>query len=358
MASVTTGMVGHGFYDRNSAPQMSAIDHVLPWLDDAVAELPFDGAKSAIGLADFGCSEGRNSIAMMRRLVPQVRGRTRRHVLTIHSDLPTNDFSGLFAGLRPDGRSVFGDEGVSSAAVGGSMFDALLPPASLHLATTFNAIGFLSRRPLARLPGYILPNGPSRIRGVGEVTAEEHEAFAAQAWSDTEVFLHARAFELAPGGKLLLQVFGAGETLRTCDGVYDALNDAMLEVVDAAMIDRETYDTFYQPVYFRTLDELTGPVKSSGAPFRIDRQETYEAPVPFNEDFGRTGDVSAFATAYTNFFRAFTEAVLRLHLSGHEQLDAVVSEIYGRAARLVRAAPGRYPFHYIAHAVLLTRTAD
>ena len=34
--SVTTGMVGGGLYNRNSAPQMSAIDHVMPWLEDGM----------------------------------------------------------------------------------------------------------------------------------------------------------------------------------------------------------------------------------------------------------------------------------------------------------------------------------
>jgi len=351
-------MIGQGFYNANSAPQMAASEHVLPWLDDAVAALPLEAAAGVVGLADFGCSEGRSSIAVMRRLVAGVRGRSRRPILTLHSDLPTNDFSALFAGLRPEGRPVFDEGGVFSAAVGGSMFDQLLPPGSLHLATTFNAIGFLSRRPLDRLPGYILPNGPSRTRAIGAVTPEEQSAFAAQAWRDIEDFLRARAVELVPGGKLLLQVFGAGETLRTCDGIYDVLNEAMLEVTDRGLLDRAAYEAFYQPVYIRRLEELTGPVASSGAPFRIERQETYEAPVRFNDSFARDGDVVAFARDYTNFYRAFTEGVLRLYFAGHAELDRLVAQIYTTAERLLRAAPERYPFHYIAQAVLLTRTSD
>lgn len=355
---VTTGMIGHGFYNRNSAPQMSAIDHVLSWLDDAVTDLSLGDGAGTIGLADFGCSEGRNSIAVMRQLISGLRKRTQRHILTTHSDLPTNDFSELFVGLRPGGRSVFDDQGVSSCAVGGSMFDRLLPPRSLHLAMSFNAIGFLSRRPLAKLPGYILPNGPSRIRGVGHVTRDERAAFAKQARHDVEAFLSARAIELVRGGKLLLQVFGAGQELRTCDGIYDVLNDALLELVDARMIDRNAYDSFYQPVYFRTLDELTEPVAISGTSFRIERQETYEASVPFNDDFARDGDVDTFAAAYTDFYRAFTEGVLRLHFGDHPQLDELVSDVYRRAERLLRETPDRYPFNYIAHAVLLARTDD
>jgi SAM dependent carboxyl methyltransferase len=97
--AVTTGMVGHGFYNRNSAPQMAAIDCVLPWLDDAVGGMVLAEDPQTIGLADFGCSEGRNSIAVMRRPVASLQRRTSRPFLTIHSDLPTNDFSELFVGL-------------------------------------------------------------------------------------------------------------------------------------------------------------------------------------------------------------------------------------------------------------------
>jgi gibberellin A4 carboxyl methyltransferase len=138
--SVTTGMVGGGFYNRNSAPQMSSIDHVMPWLEDAIGGISFDDGAGAVGIADFGCSEGRNSISVMRRLIPLLRRRTDRHIQTIHCDLPAKDFSSLFGGLRPDGRSVFGD-GVSSCAVGGSMYDSLVPPIgfTLPLVSTLSA---------------------------------------------------------------------------------------------------------------------------------------------------------------------------------------------------------------------------
>ena len=50
-----------------------------------------------------------------------------------------------------------------------------------------------------------------------------------------------------------------GEVFRECDGNCDVLNDALLEIVDAGIIDREGYEAFYLPVYYRTLDELTAP---------------------------------------------------------------------------------------------------
>ena len=357
--TVTTGMVGQGFYDRNSAPQWAAIEAVLPWLEEAIAGMQLADLPPTVALADFGCSEGRNSIQVMQRLIPAVRARAARQIQTIHSDLPTNDYARLLRSLRADGRSVFGER-VFSAVVPGSMFDQLLPPRSIHLAMTYNAIGFLSRRPLERLPDYILPNGPSALRGVGAVSAADRAVFAAQALTDIESFARARAAELVPGGKLLIEVFGGGAGGRTCDGIYDALNDAVLEVLEAGLIDRAGYEAFYQPVYFRTLEELTAPVAVPDAPlaplFRLERAETYEVEVPFVEEFRRTGDAATYARSYTDFFRAFTEPVVRAAFPT-DAPDRFAGDVFARAERLVREHPERYEFHYVSVAALMTRLA-
>lgn len=134
------------------------------------------------------------------------------------------------------------------------------------------------------------------------------------------------------------------------------LNDAVLEVLKVGGISREAYEAYYQPVYFRTLEEITAIAEADDMPFRIERAESYEAPVPFNEAFERTGDRAAYARDYTNFFRAFTEAVLRLSFGAMAELDDLVEDIYRRAERLVRETPERYPFRYVAVAVLMTRT--
>ncbi len=356
--AVTTGMVGQGFHDRSPAPQLAAIEHVLPWLDEALGGLDLGDERAALRLSDYGCSDGRNSIAVMDRAVGALRRRTAQPVQTIHCDPRTHDVSELFLGLRSGGRSVFGDD-VYSSCVGGSMFDQLLPPGSLQLATTFNAIGFLSARPVERLPGYILPNGPRAGSRVGSVSEQERDTFARRARDDVATFASARAAELAPGGKLLVQVFGAGEERRTCDGIYDVLNAALLEALRAGLLEREEYETYYQPVYFRTLDELVAPLtgEDGGLPalFEVDRAETYEVPVPFVTELEEAGEVPAYAADYTNFFRAFTEPVLRRHFAAHPFVDALVSEVYARAERMIRERPEDFELHYVALAVLLTR---
>lgn len=359
--ATTTGMTGHGFYNANSAPQWQAIERVLPLLDAAIGAMPLS-AEGTIRLADFGCSEGQNSIAVLSRAVREIRKRTDRPIQTIHSDLPTSDFSRLFLQLRPCSQPVFTADDVYSSAVGGSMFDQLLPPQSLHLATTFNAIGFLSRRPLDRLPGYILPNGPSKERNNGSVSDDEREVFSSLAKTDVAAFLRARAQEIIPGGKLLVEVFGATDTTRTSDGIYDLLNDAVLGFVESADISPDTYERYYQPVYMRTLDELTAPLSDPAHGiedfFNLDQALSYEVPVPFNDRYRADGDLERYAKDYVNFLRAFTEAVLAGALGQTEDSAELVQKIYDRAESLLKANPERYPFRYAAVAMLLTRSTE
>jgi len=98
--------------------------------------------------------------------------------------------------------------------------------------------------------------------------------------------------------------------------------------------------------------EADGPLTGL---FHLERAETYEVPVPFVEQFQGDGDVERYAREYTDFYRAFTEPVLRQSFAGHPDLERLVAEVFGRAEGLVREDPARYEFHYIAVAVLLTR---
>ena len=295
----------------------------------------------------------------MKWLVARFRQRDDRPIQAIFNDLPTNDFSGLFTKLRPGGRSVFNGAETYSAAVVGSLFDQLLPARSLHLATSFNTVGYLSRRPLDRLPHYILPNGPSLPGTGGSVSPADRAVFAAQAQDDMARFLTARAAELVPGGILLFQTFGAGEVWRAADRIHDALNDAMLAAVEQRLIDRADYEAYYSPAYYRTLEETISLVATGDAPlgtfFRLERAETFDVPVPFVQDFRRSGDPGPFARDYTNFFRAFTEGMLRTAFAAHPHVDRLIAEIFAHIERLVGEDPGRYEFHYIWVAALLTR---
>jgi hypothetical protein len=295
----------------------------------------------------------------MQRLLPLLRRRTTRPLATVHSDLATNDFSELFMSLRVNDRSAFLVDNVYSGAVAGSMYEQLLPPASIYVATTFNTIAYLSRRPLERLPGFILPNGTGITRNIGTVSKRERAVFARQAANDVSAFLTARAAELVPGGKLLIEVFGGNGTRGFGHGIYDALNDAIVEVCNSGRINRDAYERYHQPIYFRTLEELLAPVAEPNSSlysmYRLERSQTYEVKTPFIEDYRAKGDAAMFAQAFTNFVRAFTEPVLRIAFSSCTDIDVLVSDIFSGVERLIRKHPEAYMFEHVCLAALMTR---
>jgi hypothetical protein len=113
------------------------------------------------------------------------------------------------------------------------------------------------------------------------------------------------------------------------------------------------------PVYFRTLAELLAPLERKGSPvrgaFAVERAGTLEVPTPFFVQWQRSGDVAAYAAAYTSFLRAFTEPVVRAALEQPEGEAGAVEALYERIRARLLAEPERYPYRHILVAALLTR---
>jgi hypothetical protein len=242
--------------------------------------------------------------------------------------------------------------------VGGSFYDPLLPPGTVHLATCFNAIHWLDRLPEVPLPDRIAYRRPHPPRPGLAVTAETTAAFSRQADRDLVRFLACRARELVAGGKLLLVSPGDTEQARVGDGFHDVLEDACLDLVADGRLQREQYERLTLPCYFRTVAELLAPLEREGSPvrgaFTVDRAQTLEAPVPFVVEFRRSGDVAAYARAYTGFLRACTEPVVQASLAQPEEDVGTVDRLYERVRARLLAEPERYSWRYILVAALLT----
>ncbi len=109
----------------------------------------------------------------------------------------------------------------------------------------------------------------------------------------------------------------------------------------------------------RDLQELAAPVTNDtyGAAglYSLDRSMEYEIAVPFVDRFKQDGDLDRYARDYVNFFRAFTEAVLRAALPESPSRKDLINRIFARAEDRLKADTSLYPFRYAAVAMLLTR---
>jgi cyclopropane-fatty-acyl-phospholipid synthase len=352
-------MKGEGYYDQHSAAQLATIQALEDWVDDAVATMPLPASAQPVTVLDLGSSEGRNAIRGMATIVEGLRRRTRQPIQTIYSDLASNDFNQLFANVEEARRAGLFQAGVYPSAVGGSFYGPLLPPGTVHLANSFNSIQWLDQLPEVSVPDFVAYRRPHLCHPGLSVTPEVTTAFKRQAEEDLVRFLDCRARELVPGGKLLLA--SPGDTEQACigDGLGDVLNDACLDLVAGGRLEREVYERFTFPAYFRTVAELLEPLERGDSPvrgvFTVDRAEALEVPTPFFVEFRRSGDAVAFARAYTGFLRAVSEPVIRATFDRTAGGAAIVESLYERIRARLQAEPERYLFRYMLVAVLLTR---
>jgi hypothetical protein len=141
----SAAMEGGGFYNRNSAMQATGIAALLSLWDAACRTVPI--GQGPVTIADYGSSQGRNSMAPMRIAINGLRERLgpSAPIEIVHTDLPSNDFSALFEALASDPDSYMtGASDIFPSAIGRSCFSPLLAPQRVHLGWTTWALQWMS----------------------------------------------------------------------------------------------------------------------------------------------------------------------------------------------------------------------
>jgi hypothetical protein len=117
----SAAMEAGGFYNRYSLIPSGGGALALPYLEHAVASVPLEPVDQPVVIADYGSSQGLNSLAPMRLAIESLRRRStaNRSIMVYHVDQPSNDFNSLFELLdqSPD-RLTLHDSRVFPCAIG------------------------------------------------------------------------------------------------------------------------------------------------------------------------------------------------------------------------------------------------
>jgi hypothetical protein len=186
-------MEGGGSYNRHAGVPAGGANLALPFLEQAVQNLALGGGDEPVVIADYGSSQGKNSLAPVRAAIRGLRTRVglQRSILVVHIDQYTSDFNTLFDVLHNDPeRYSLDDPNVFPSAIGRSFYETVFPQHHVDLGWCCYAAIWLSRIP-ARIPGHIVS-----LAAPGTVRA----AFDRQGAEDWSLFLSLRAIELRPGG--------------------------------------------------------------------------------------------------------------------------------------------------------------
>lgn len=344
VAIANKAMEGAGYYNRNSGMQAAGIALALPLLEAAAQAVAADG-EGPLVIADFGASQGRNSMLPMRLAIDIIRRRfAGRPIEIVHTDLPSNDFASLFRMLDEDEASYLnGQSNIFPSAIGRSYFEPILPPARVHLGWNTWTLHWMSRNPV---------EVDDHILAICSSSATARETVRHQLAEDWRNFLAARAAELAPGGKLVSLSMGCGPERHGWEGVGGETWKAAVEMAQEDLISTDELVRFTVPAAGRTVAAFAEPF--ADGPFEglsLDHAEVLLAPDPFWEEFCESGDAGQLGRQWAGMIRAVCGPIAAGAFASRPNCEALVDDLFARVARRIAEHPQRHE-HYIAIAVV------
>jgi hypothetical protein len=332
-------MEGHGFYNRASQVQASGASPAVPLFERAAAEVPLVAHPETIVIADYGASEGRNSLVPLGAAVRVLRARagSTRAIMVVHTDLPTNDFTTLFRTLTEDpGSYLRHDPAVFASAVGRSFYEQLLPDCTVSLGWSSWSVQWLSRT-----PGVI----SDTVQVAYSRNAAARAAFHEQSERDWSAFLGCRARELCPGGHLVVLTMGLHDDGSFgYAGVMEAMLGGLEDLVREGLIREAEVRHMVIPTVGRSRKDLERPFVATGrfADLRIAQLEVFDADDRIWSQFERDGDAAAFGARWAAFSRASVFQSLARGLdagAADPRALAFISALEARMAARLSAKP-------------------
>lgn len=332
--AATAAMQGDGFYNRHSGLQAANLGSALPLLVAAAGEVAADVA--AIGIADYGASQGRNSMAPMAAAIDAMRPRIGPDcpIVVSHIDLPSNDFASLFTLLDEDPISYLaGRTEVYPVAIGRSHYAPVLPRGSVDLGWSSNALHWMSRNPCAV---------PDHGWGVFSADAAVRDAVDAQLDADWTNFLQARSHEMRHGGRLICQFMGRGEDSHGFEWMAGAFWQSWVDVADAGLVTHAELARISAPSAGRSVAQIEAPFRDGRVSgLKLVDVAVTPTPDPYWEAYQQSGDAVQLGQMWANMMRAANGPSFAAALDDGRDRGLVLDAVTERLAARIAADPQR-----------------
>ena len=306
-------MEGKGAYNRSSSVQAVGSLPAVALLERVARAVPLPPPPRLVVIADYGSSEGHNSLVPMAAAIRVLRERVgkERAIFVFHTDLAGNDFTALFQTFANDPDSYLrNDPAAFAAAVGRSYFEQILPADSVTLGWSAWAVQWLSQVPCAI---------PDQVQVAYSRDAAARSAFAEQAAEDWRRFLTMRSRELHPGARLVVLAMATDDSgdfgYRP---VVAALYETLTDMVDRGLIRKEEFRRMGILTVGRTRAQFTEPFAKTGrcADLSLENFELFHGEDRIWTQFEASGDAHVFGAQWAAFCRASVFPTLAASLDG------------------------------------------
>jgi hypothetical protein len=349
-------MEGNGEYNKHAKLQAGGASLALPFLEKVIQNVALDPSNSPVVIADYGSSQGKNSLIPMRCAVRSLRKRIGpdRAISVFHIDQPQNDFNSLFRVLHEERDTyTLNDPQIYPAAIGKSFYEKVLPPESVNLGWSAYALMWLSRRPT------LIPDHFIAICSRSEARNE----FDLQAAKDWEAFLTLRASELRPGGRLVVALPGIAEDGSVgLEPLFNHANAVLEEMVSEGVITSRERSRMTLMNHLRPEQNLLSPFRHGGEFSGLaveDCQRRVLADSAWQE-YECSGDGQALSASRVLFFRtaflpSFASALNQANTKNRETVQGFADQLENRLKRRLAIQP--VPMHTLVQIMVFAKEA-
>jgi SAM dependent carboxyl methyltransferase len=344
-------MEGSGAYNRYARVPAGGASLALPHLEQTIQDLGLDDSERPVVIADYGSSQGKNSLAPMRVAIKALRKRIGpdRAISVVHIDQAANDFNTLFEVLHGDPeRYSVDDLNVFPSAIGRSFYGNVFPKEYVDLGWSCYAAVWLSRIPRL-IPGHIIS-----VAGTDEV----RRAFELQAEADWKLFLSLRSRELRAGGRLVVVLPALSDEGRSgFESLFRLANSVLTELVAEGIISEEERARMVLGIYPRTRCELLAPFRESGSflSLIVEHCELSCLPDGAWRDYERDQDRQLLADRHAGFFRAIFVPSLALAITRPRKQQNFIEAMETKLKRYIADQPT--PYHSFVQTIVLAKQA-
>jgi hypothetical protein len=293
-------MEGAGSYNLHAKIPAGGGSLAVPYLEKAAQSCALPPGSNAIVIADYGSSQGKNSLAPLHAAVRCLRTRVGngRSILVAHVDQHANDFNTLFDVLHRDPeRYALDDPNVFPCAIGRSFYERVFPQGQVDLGWCSYAAVWLRRIP-ALIPGHFMSLG---------CTGDVRVAFDLQAAEDWRLFLSLRSWELRDGGRLVIVLPGLNDNGGSgLEHLFNSANTVLAELVDERVIDAGERKSMVLGSYPRRRAQLLEPFQADGnfQSLSVEHCELLDLPDAAWTAYQRDGDLQTLTSRHAALFRA------------------------------------------------------
>jgi SAM dependent carboxyl methyltransferase len=342
-------MEGGGSYNLHAKIPAGGGSLALPYLEKAAQSCALPPGSNAIVMADYGSSQGKNSLSPMRAAIRCFRTRVgnERSVMVVHVDQHANDFNTLFDVLQKDPeRYTLDDPNVFPCAIGRSFYENVFPQGQVDLGWCSYAAVWLRRIP-SLIPGHFISLG---------CTGDVRAAFDLQAAADWRLFLSLRARELRAGGRLVIVLPGLSDTGGSgLEPVFNSANTVLAELVDERVIDDDERKRMVLGSYPRRRAQLLEPFRADGQfqSLSVEHCELLDLPDVAWTDYQVNGDLQSLVSRHAAFFRAIFVPSLSSSISDARKRDTFADCLEQKLKKSLSECPT--PLHSFVQVMVLAK---